>query len=70
MSIRSRAVIAALLLAISSAARSDGIYNPTANSVGAFDGINGNNAAGGGGGCSDALIFNVACNSMYIPIIH
>lgn len=65
-------LILALLATATSLARSDGISNPGFLSDGFTGGISGKTGSGGGGGgCTPTgLIFNVACNSQYIPIIH
>jgi hypothetical protein len=75
MSIRNRAIVAALLMLISSIAHSDGIYNPHAGQVGFVDGINvlGAGTSGGSADCANPtngqLDFSVCSNAVYVSIL-
>lgn len=69
MSITTRALLVLLLLALGSAARSDGINNPIAANVTGIDGINNPLGSGVGPTCSNSLDFSQACNSQYIGLL-
>lgn len=69
MSTLSKALLILALLAASSLARSDGIYNPTVGGFG-FNGINNFAPASSVATCSGTgLKFNLACNSQYIGLL-
>ena len=61
-------ILIGLLLA--TAAKSDGIFNPSGGGIGFTDGINNFTASGGPPpACSNKLDFSVACNSQYIGVL-
>ena len=64
-------LIAFLVIAALTAARSDGIYNPTGGQVGFVDGINNFTTSGAAPNvCSGTgLDFSQGCNSQYIGLL-